>query len=80
MQQANETALKELEEKIADADENLGDIEVRDAHLAKSEYLCKIGEIRFAMLSCVLQVALHRLPSIVVPPVNGSNIAAKAAA
>lgn len=43
MQQANEARLKELEEKIKDAEENLGDIEVRDASLAKADHLCQIG-------------------------------------
>lgn len=32
MQAANKKKLEEIEEKIKDAEENLGDIEVRDAH------------------------------------------------
>ena len=32
MQAANQKRLGEIEEKIKDAEENLGDIEVRDAH------------------------------------------------
>ncbi|QDZ20107.1 regulatory subunit N7 of 26S proteasome [Chloropicon primus] len=35
--------LEELEEKIKDAIENLGDSEVKDALTAKAEYICKIG-------------------------------------
>ena len=32
MEEANKKALHEIEEKIKDAEENLGDIEVRDAN------------------------------------------------
>ena len=32
MQTTNKKKLEEIEEKISDAEENLGDIEVRDAH------------------------------------------------
>ena len=39
----NETELKVLEEKIKDAEENLGESEHREALLAKAEYLTKIG-------------------------------------
>jgi len=35
--------LEQLEEKIKDAVENLGDSEVRDALTAKAEYVCKTG-------------------------------------
>ena len=52
MQQANEAKCTELEEKIKDADENLGDIEVRDACQAKADYLCKLGESKHACI-CV---------------------------
>ena len=34
---------QELEAAIKDAEENMGDIEVRDARLAKADYLCKLG-------------------------------------
>jgi hypothetical protein len=44
MKAANAKALSELEDRIKDAEENLGDVEVRDAWAAKAEYLCKIGE------------------------------------
>lgn len=43
MKAANEKALGELNDRIKDAEENLGDVEVRDAWAAKAEYLCKIG-------------------------------------
>lgn len=44
MKDANEKELKTLDEKIEDAEQNLGESEVRDALLAKAEYLCKIGD------------------------------------
>ncbi len=46
----NEAKLKELEEKIADAEENLGESEVREALLAKSDYLAQVrlGALRSA--------------------------------
>lgn len=40
---ANAAKLKELEAKIADAEENLGDVEVREARAAKADYLCITG-------------------------------------
>lgn len=44
MRASNEKALQEYEDKIKDAEENLGDIEVRDAHRAKADFLAKIGD------------------------------------
>lgn len=44
MKAANETQLKELDEKIKDAEENLGETEVRAAMTAKAHYLSKIGD------------------------------------
>lgn len=44
MKSANEEHLKELEETIEDAEKNLGEMEVREANLKKSEYLCRIGD------------------------------------
>ena len=35
MKEENKKKLKELEDKIKDAEENLGEIEIRDAHLDK---------------------------------------------
>ncbi|GLU12759.1 hypothetical protein SLE2022_294180 [Rubroshorea leprosula] len=40
----NEEEVKKLDEKIADAEENLGESEVREAHLAKSLYYIQIGD------------------------------------
>ncbi|XWS37148.1 hypothetical protein CRYUN_Cryun19dG0018200 [Craigia yunnanensis] len=44
MRAKNEAEIKKLNEKIADAEENLGESEVREAHLAKSLYYIRIGE------------------------------------
>ena len=44
MKAANEKELEKLEASVKDAEENLGDIEVRDSHLAKAEHLYRIGE------------------------------------
>lgn len=44
MQAANAKKLKELDAKIDDAVENLGESEVREAHVHKSEYLLQIGD------------------------------------
>ena len=44
LQEANVSELARLEEALKDARENLGDTEVRDALLAKAEYLTKIGD------------------------------------
>jgi len=40
----NEDKIKQFEEKIDDAVKNLGETEVRESHLTKSEFLCRIGE------------------------------------
>ncbi|MEW5313848.1 MAG: hypothetical protein WDW38_005381 [Sanguina aurantia] len=40
----NAAKIKEIEDKIVDAQENLGETEVRDALLAKAEYLASIGD------------------------------------
>ncbi|XP_040989879.1 26S proteasome non-ATPase regulatory subunit 6 [Juglans microcarpa x Juglans regia] len=39
-----EDEIKKLDEKIADAEENLGESEVREAHLAKSLFFIRIGD------------------------------------
>jgi 26S proteasome regulatory subunit N7 len=44
MQKANEEELAKLEEKLSDAKENLGDVEVRDALLAKADFWNRIGD------------------------------------
>jgi len=44
MKQANEAKLKELDEQIADAEKNQGEMEVRDFMLKKAEYYSSIGD------------------------------------
>lgn len=51
MKSANDEQLKELEETIEDAEKNLGEMEVREANLKKSEYLCRIGDKEGALSS-----------------------------
>ena len=43
MRRASDAGLAALEERVKDAQENLGDVEVRDALAAKAEHLCRIG-------------------------------------
>uniref|UniRef100_A0A0N5AFI4 26S proteasome non-ATPase regulatory subunit 6 n=1 Tax=Syphacia muris TaxID=451379 RepID=A0A0N5AFI4_9BILA len=40
----NEKKLKEMDDEIKDAEQNLGESEVRQAYLRRSEYLCQIGD------------------------------------
>ncbi len=44
MQTAIAAKLAELDEKVKDAEENLGETEVRDGMLAKAEFLASIGD------------------------------------
>jgi 26S proteasome regulatory subunit N7 len=44
MRTENETKLKALDDKIEDAEKNLGESEIREANLAKAEYLSSIGD------------------------------------
>ncbi|KAH0863338.1 hypothetical protein HID58_080549 [Brassica napus] len=44
MRASNEEELKKLDEKIVDAEENLGESEVREAHLAKALYFIRISD------------------------------------
>lgn len=44
MEEENRKKLEELDATIKDAEQNLGEMEVREANLKKSEYLCRIGD------------------------------------
>lgn len=44
MKEKNRVELEKLDEAIEDAEQNLGEGEVREANLRKSEYLCRIGD------------------------------------
>lgn len=49
MQDANENRLKELQEILKDAEENLGDNEVREACLARAQFFSEIGNKKDAV-------------------------------
>ncbi|EDV43357.1 uncharacterized protein Dana_GF16564 [Drosophila ananassae] len=44
MKENNRVELEQLDAAIEDAEKNLGEMEVREANLKKSEYLCRIGD------------------------------------
>lgn len=44
MRETNRKKLEQLDAAIEDAEKNLGEMEVREANLRKSEYLCRIGD------------------------------------
>merc|ERR1711998_153354 len=44
LEQRNEAEMKEIEARISDAQENLGDVEIREGHLAKADFLARIGD------------------------------------
>ncbi|KAK2723111.1 hypothetical protein QYM36_003336 [Artemia franciscana] len=46
---ANKAKLAEMDAAIVDAEENLGEMEVREANLKKAEYLSKIGDVEAAI-------------------------------
>eukprot|EP00928_Gymnodinium_smaydae_P079379 TRINITY_DN63322_c0_g1_i1.p1 TRINITY_DN63322_c0_g1~~TRINITY_DN63322_c0_g1_i1.p1 ORF type:complete len:390 (+),score=155.20 TRINITY_DN63322_c0_g1_i1:99-1268(+) len=58
LRKQNEEEMKKLEERIEDAKENLGDVEVRDALLAKANFLNRIGDKEAALEA--LQVAFEK--------------------
>ncbi len=43
-QENNKEELKKLDEKLEDAEQNLGETEISDALLAKAEFFTKIGD------------------------------------
>merc|ERR1712070_828802 len=49
MEAANEAEAKTISEKLADAKENLGDMEVRDFLLERAEMLSRIGDKEAAL-------------------------------
>lgn len=55
MKKANEEELKRLDEELEDAEKNLGESEIRDAMMAKAEYLCQIGD-KVSEMPCPLWV------------------------
>ena len=57
MQAVNVAHLATQEPAIADAEENMGDIEIRDARLAKADYLCKLGAHALWLQSLRMNIA-----------------------
>lgn len=51
MKARNTEQLKVLDDAIEDAEKNLGEMEVREANLRKSEHLCRIGDKEGAISS-----------------------------
>ena len=49
LEAANAAELAKLEEKIKDAAENEGETEIREAYLAKADFLMRIGEKEIAL-------------------------------
>lgn len=49
MKAINAKKIEELDAIIEDAEKNLGEMEVREANLKKSEYLCRIGDKEAAL-------------------------------
>lgn len=44
MKKTNEEELKRLDDVLEDAEKNLGESEIRDAMMARAEYLIRIGD------------------------------------
>lgn len=44
LRKSNEEELKTLDDKIKDAEENLGESEIRDALLARADFFSRIGD------------------------------------
>ena len=53
MKDVNAEELKKLDATLEDAEQNLGETEVRDAFLRKAEHLCRIGE-KVGLLHCIV--------------------------
>ncbi|RXN04234.1 26S proteasome non-ATPase regulatory subunit 6 [Labeo rohita] len=62
MKKANEDELKRLDDVLEDAEKNLGESEIRDAMMAKAEYLIRIGD-KVIKGAEILEV-LHSLPAV----------------
>lgn len=49
LQASNTETLKNLDDKLKDAEENLGETEIRDAHLARADFFSLIGDKVFIL-------------------------------
>ncbi|PHU09379.1 26S proteasome non-ATPase regulatory subunit 6 [Capsicum chinense] len=61
MRAKNCDELKKIDDKIADAEENLGESEVREAHLAKSLFYIRIGDKAGSLSTYLSEKALEQL-------------------
>ncbi|CAB4428902.1 unnamed protein product [Rhizophagus irregularis] len=61
-QENNNEELKKLDEKLEDAEKNLGETEISDALLAKAEYFAKIGDKEKAIAA--YRIALDKTPGL----------------
>lgn len=41
---SNDETIKQLDDKVKDAEENLGETEIREAYLARADFYCRIGD------------------------------------
>lgn len=62
MKEKTESKIKELDDKIQDAEENLGETDVRDACVEKAQYLISIGDRKRAIPA--FKEAESKTPSI----------------
>jgi hypothetical protein len=68
MQSKNAEEIKKLDEKLADAEENLGETEISDALIGKAEYLTKIGDKVFELdTRNILQTCIQPTPTTLLP-------------
>ncbi len=74
---ANSQRLEGLEATIKDAEENLGDVEVRDARVAKANYLSKIGEPDLCCTSTPKNILHKHRQERGHPGGNGSGVRAR---
>lgn len=74
MKKANEEELKRLDNELEDAEKILGESEIRDAMMAKAEYLCRIGDKVGSLLLCLTwQVTEHHTVIHSVPCLPSGN-------
>lgn len=59
MKSNNTEKLSQLDTTIEDAEQNLGEMEVRESNLRKAEFLCRIGDkVQLLKLNCFISEAL----------------------
>jgi 26S proteasome regulatory subunit N7 len=67
MKKANEDELKRLDDVLEDAEKNLGESEIRDAMMARAEYLIRIGnKVSLALISYYIQSRGHGVRNHVI--------------